>query len=468
MKTIVEVAQNLIKPFINSEDKKYAANIAPVETSPATAAHTAGTQLIYNGVLYNVTANIAADDPLATTGAGANIAVADKVTEQISSQKQALSDEVVTRSELGAHNLLMLSLARIKEINTAGTWSRNTYTLYDVIFTINSDFTISVSGTASAAADLRLNRGNLSDFSGMVLSGNPLSDNNIASIALYRNGSPYTYYVNCNDATEKTVSSIPSGEEQILMLRINSGKTVSNVKFSPMIRLATDADTTYRPYVPTNAQLLSYKDNGVLGAKNFLKNTGTTRVVSGVTFTVNDDKSITISGSTNNGGSYVVFEDASNPIVVPCDSKFTLGGAFSDGNIEFILTKSDNTIYTLSANAGYEKVIPAGNYKKVHFYFNQNRAGTYTVKPMITVATDTDPTYQPYAMTNRELTEIALGESSDWLTNVKLYKRGNVVFCSTSGTDITVSAIKAAIIPNGFRQIQLLLPHILRVVHLGI
>ena len=92
MKTIVEVAQNLIKPFINSEDKKYAANIAPVETSPATAAHTAGTQLIYNGVLYDVTANIAADDPLATTGAGANIALANKVTEQISSQKQALSD----------------------------------------------------------------------------------------------------------------------------------------------------------------------------------------------------------------------------------------------------------------------------------------------------------------------------------------------------------------------------------------
>lgn len=92
MKTIVEVAQNLIKPYIGSEDKKYAANVAPVETSPATAAHIAGTQIIYNGVLYDVTADINANDPLATTGAGANIAAADKVSEQISNVKQALSD----------------------------------------------------------------------------------------------------------------------------------------------------------------------------------------------------------------------------------------------------------------------------------------------------------------------------------------------------------------------------------------
>ena len=92
MKTIVEVAQNLIKPYIVSEDKKYAANVAPVETSPATATHTAGTQIIYNGVLYDVTADIAVNDALATTGAGANIAAADDVSEQISNVKQALSD----------------------------------------------------------------------------------------------------------------------------------------------------------------------------------------------------------------------------------------------------------------------------------------------------------------------------------------------------------------------------------------
>lgn len=89
---ITDFAQNILKPYINNQDKAYAANIAQVETSPATSAHTAGTQIIYNGVLYDVTADIAANDVLATTGAGANIAAADDVSEQISNVKQALSD----------------------------------------------------------------------------------------------------------------------------------------------------------------------------------------------------------------------------------------------------------------------------------------------------------------------------------------------------------------------------------------
>lgn len=95
LRPITDFASLILKPYINNQDKAYAANIAPVETSPATAEHTAGTQLIYNNVLYDVTADIAVDDALATTGAGANISAANKVTEQINSQKQALANEVL-------------------------------------------------------------------------------------------------------------------------------------------------------------------------------------------------------------------------------------------------------------------------------------------------------------------------------------------------------------------------------------
>lgn len=94
LRPITDFASQILKPYINNQDKAYAANIAPVETSPATSAHTAGTQIIYNGVLYDVTADINANDALATTGAGANIAAADDVSEQISNVKQALTDKV--------------------------------------------------------------------------------------------------------------------------------------------------------------------------------------------------------------------------------------------------------------------------------------------------------------------------------------------------------------------------------------
>lgn len=88
-RSIVEVAENILKPYIDAKDKAYAANIAPVETSPATSGHLTGTQIIYNGVLYDVIADIDATDALVV---GTNIAAADDVSEQISDVKQALSD----------------------------------------------------------------------------------------------------------------------------------------------------------------------------------------------------------------------------------------------------------------------------------------------------------------------------------------------------------------------------------------
>ena len=128
MKSITQVMQNLVKPYIDNKDKAYAANIAPVEVSPAEAAHTAGTQLIYNGVLYDVTADIAIGDTVTTEGAGANTSVANKVTEQIKAEvtaranadtalNTAITNEVATRAELGVHNFCPFSLDKLKEFN---------------------------------------------------------------------------------------------------------------------------------------------------------------------------------------------------------------------------------------------------------------------------------------------------------------------------------------------------------------
>ena len=68
--------------------------IAPSEaTSTAAAAHAAGTYLIYNGVLYQATKDIAAGDTLATTGADANIAaVPGGVTGEVADLKSAFDD----------------------------------------------------------------------------------------------------------------------------------------------------------------------------------------------------------------------------------------------------------------------------------------------------------------------------------------------------------------------------------------
>lgn len=84
MKSIVLVVQNLLKPYIDNKDKTYASNIAPVEVSPSEHAYAVGKQLIFNGILYDVTSAIAVNDALTV---GTNIAVADNVSDRIGSIK---------------------------------------------------------------------------------------------------------------------------------------------------------------------------------------------------------------------------------------------------------------------------------------------------------------------------------------------------------------------------------------------
>lgn len=62
--------------------------LAPVETSPTTAAYSTGDLLIYNGVLYKVTANIVVG---ATLTVGTNISATD-LDEQVGVLKSAIID----------------------------------------------------------------------------------------------------------------------------------------------------------------------------------------------------------------------------------------------------------------------------------------------------------------------------------------------------------------------------------------
>ena len=70
--------------------------IAPVETNPATGSHAAGTQLIFNDVLHDVTTAISATDALVVyPDTGYNIKPAPLVTSQI----QALANEKADKAD---------------------------------------------------------------------------------------------------------------------------------------------------------------------------------------------------------------------------------------------------------------------------------------------------------------------------------------------------------------------------------
>lgn len=419
MKTIVEVAQNLIKPYIVSEDKKYAANVAPVETSPATATHTAGTQIIYNGVLYDVTADIAINDALATTGAGANIAAADDVSEQISNVKQALSNEVETRATLGTHNIFpfVYSLdtwidsdctkaesSGVVTYTATGSYARVGY-WYPNALEVGKKYVINFKKKCTFSANaIRVQFATTQTMT--------TSDPSMFKV--------FEYTASDADYVEETYEFTATSTDLMFGVYVQAGSGTGNVIAIKEIQitLATDAKTGYSPYVPTNSQLLSYKDNGVLGAKNYLKNTATSgNNGSGVSWVVNADKTLIITKSDSSTANI----DLALAITLP-KGTYKISGTPSDGDYAnkyavfvaigstTIATDATNTLglkdtFTVTNEAqGYNVriIIRTGSGEFSNIVFS----------PMIRLASDTDPTYQPYAMTNKELTD-SKAEKSD-------------------------------------------------------
>lgn len=259
MKSITQVMKNLVKPYIDTKDKAYAANIAPVEVSPAEAAHTAGTQLIYNGVLYDVTADIAIGDTVTTEGAGANISAASKVTEQISSVNEALSNEVSARAELGAHNLFGYT-----ETLQNGS---------GIVYQFNSDGTIDISGTPTALSYILFKNIKLPKAKFILSGAENIVNMQWDTVVLYKNGSVvHNFAINSKTATEFDASSYDFDNAEVSLKRISNNVAVSG-KLYPMIRLASDTDTTYQPYAMTNRELT---DNVVVKNVTITPKTGVT------------------------------------------------------------------------------------------------------------------------------------------------------------------------------------------------
>lgn len=185
------------------------------------------------------------------------------------------------------------------------------------------------------------------------------------------------------------------------------------------------------------------------GAVNKLPNNATTQTITGIQITVNADKSMTISGS-GNSATVDIFNDANNPIIISEDCKFSCGATFTSSTCEIVATATDNTTYSLKLSTGNSITIPAGKeIKKVTWYNNASYNETLTIYPMIADA-DYSGGYVPYAMTNRELTELAIvGDLSSQVTLTE-----NCFSCSLlrqSNTCHVNVAVKSGI--NGFTSV---------------
>lgn len=146
----------------------------------------------------------------------------------------------------------------------------------------------------------------------------------------------------------------------------------------------------------------------VYGAKNLVPNNASTTEMSPVTFTVNSDKSVSVSRTGNHSswrtlvlsenitlkaGTYILSSGYTG------DEQYNVYLELVDSSRSVAKTEFSNevtfTIQTDITNGKFQIPVRPGN----------SVFSDVTIKPMIRDARITDPTYVPYAMTNAELTD---------------------------------------------------------------
>lgn len=210
-----------------------------------------------------------------------------------------LEQAYTTRETADGENIVDGVQTTVKEIRgkTVATenlipypYAETTKTANGVTFTVNSDGSVTVNGTATSDADFMLLRGPIQSYSeSYFLSGCPTG------------GSDTTYYISEGFTTSKDTgngvvfNNLPS--DQAWRIVIKSGTTVNNLVFRPML----NAGTTAKPYSKWFAGLKNASFEKIVSTgRNLIPYPyeESTKTENGITFTVNSDGSITANGTT--------------------------------------------------------------------------------------------------------------------------------------------------------------------------
>lgn len=366
--------------------------IAPVEaTATSTRIYAIGDQLILADVLYDVTQAINIGDTLTV---GTNIAAADTIVEQIA--EKANSADLATVATSGAYSDLSgkptLGTAAAKNVPASGDASTTEVVMGD---------------------DTRLtNARNAADVSAWAKAANK---------PIY------------NGSEIKTSTAKTGTAQQSISDTVTSGTSMDNV-----VGTMLDNDKT----LDTNVTSLkeTFTNNGahnLLNSNiNFLVTENTSGewnnneyTYKGVTFTVNQDGSVTVStdssGTTEISTFYLIKNirgmfDGQEVTISGCPAGST--GSGSSKNY-CMYVRDNNDVLHYFGDEGFTGEIATGNATPTGLAIRINTgvilSAPITYYPMLRLASDTDNTYTPYAKTNQQLTkdDIALTEN-EFVNNV--------------------------------------------------
>lgn len=145
--------------------------------------------------------------------------------------------------------------------------------------------------------------------------------------------------------------------------------------------------------------------------KNLLKNTAKSQTINGITFTVNEDSSVTVNGTNNTQSAdtdfYIWGSNADNGSYIHMPKGSRISGFTEDGGNYLVICREKTRgalLTTYSINSALAE-------SDCYFYgiFYRVSAGitvdNVTLYPMLSLASETDDTYEPYYEGLKELTD---------------------------------------------------------------
>nr|DAY80326.1 MAG TPA: hypothetical protein [Caudoviricetes sp.] len=259
-----------------------------------------------------------------------------------------------------------------------------TRTINGVTFTKNKDGSITMNGTATAEITYPINVNTTTNTRTVLLKAN----SKYRMLSSYESGKYTTqvFYLK-NNITTYSSSLIETVEETKagMYIRVYKNAVLENVTIYPQITKGEED----KPYVPYNS--LEIKDV----RENLLDVTAKTTTAQGLTFTVNENKSITINGTNTSTKTYY-FRIANN-FVLPAGD-YTLSNKNANASVNGFLFYDDGNIFpkTNISNATFAEDTTIKPYIRIVAGVTINNQ---TIYPMIikgTYTEETIPVYKPY------------------------------------------------------------------------
>ena len=219
-----------------------------------------------------------------------------ELEQEVDELNEALTDEVVTRSALGAHNLF-----RIDNHTEAGSDGNG------LTWTDNGDGSFSVSGTPTGLKLFEFFMNSKLPVGDYIVNGGFVSPVNLViNSIILRKGASIVRSVpgGGTNPINLTISASDDYDNIVIDFKRGTNGTATSGTIKPWIKLASDSDPTYQPYAMTNKELTDAKidasqiapiENGTTASTNYAQGAyfihdrkfckAKTSIASGATFT---------------------------------------------------------------------------------------------------------------------------------------------------------------------------------------